>query len=95
MEKLFNEPYKDGLTELISYYSGLKNIKSLILKFQSIRSVVEAYYQVLVNHKELDEIGTLQEPEKSRIWKLTEGLEKGERVKASRAIYLMDKIQQP
>lgn len=90
--KIFGEPYKDSLGELVSYYAQRPNISERILKFQSVRSVVEAYYHVLVNHGELEEIKTLPENEKSRIWKMTEGLEKRERLKASRAIYLMEVI---
>lgn len=90
--KIFGEPYKDGLGELTSYYAQFPNCIELILKHQSIRSAVEAYYQVLVNHKELKEIETLPIEEKIRIWKMTEGA--SERLKASRAIYLMEKVNE-
>lgn len=90
--KIWLEPYKDGLHQLVVYYAGLPRITEMILRFQSVRSVIEAFYQVLTNKNELEEIGSLPESERRTIWKLTEGLEKDERVKASRAIYLMEKI---
>lgn len=86
------DPYKNGLQELVVYYAGLENIQEMILTMQSVRSVVDGFYQVLTNYRHLKEIGTLPESERRRIWKLTERLEKNERVKASRAIYLMDQI---
>lgn len=94
MEKIWNEPYKDGLHELVVYYSRLKNPKEMILKFQSIRSIVEGFYQVLVNKKEMDPIESLPKPERLMYWHLTDkkDLSVKERIKASKAIYLMEKI---
>lgn len=92
-EKIFDDPFKDGLYQLVVWYAAHNDPVSLILKFQSIRSVVEAFYQVMVNHKEMEPINNLEEKEKNRIWKLTEGLDKRERIKASRAIYLIEKIK--
>lgn len=91
-QPIFNNPYSDGLAELVNYYKGLPDVENFILTMQSIRSVVEAFYQVLVKKKEMEPIESLEEKEKLRIWKMTEGLEKGERIKASKAIYLMRKI---
>lgn len=90
LSTLFNEPYKDGLYQLVIYYASRPDPIKMILKFSSIRSVIEGFYQVLTNYKELDPIESLPEQEKKRIWKLTKGSE--ERLKASKAIYLMEKI---
>jgi hypothetical protein len=92
-KKIFNEPYKDGLYEIVSYYKWLPDPIGLILKFKSVRSAVEGLYQVFTNYNEMEGIETLEEKERRRIWKMTEGLvEKRERIKASKAIYLMEKI---
>ena len=90
MVKIWNCPYKDGLAAIMVEYQNTPNIKELMFKCPSIMSPIEAFYQVAVNYKELRPIEEINQEEKLRIWKLTEGL--NERVKASRAIYLMETI---
>lgn len=88
--KVFHDTYKDGLAELVVYYAGLEDIKGKILKFGSVRMIISGFYEVLVKAKEIDPIESLEKAEKERIWKETKGTR--DRIDASRAIYLMEKI---
>lgn len=84
------DPYKSGLHELVLYYCRQKNPIDLVLKFSSIRSIVEGFYQVLVNHKEIEPVEKISLEGKRRIWKLTRGCE--ERLKAAKGIFLIEQI---
>lgn len=95
MQNIFDCPYKDGLAELVGYYKDVPEIETKILTMQSIRSVIEAFYQVLINKKEMEPIESLGQEEKKEIFLVTKKLEPGERIKASRAIYLIRKILTP
>lgn len=73
MTKIWNCPYKDGLAAIMVEYKDTPNINELMFKCPSIMSPIEAFYQVAVNHKEMEPIESLSKAEKLRIWKLTEG----------------------
>ena len=91
-DKIFDDPYADGLTELVLYYTTVPDIETKIKKFESICSVVEGFYQVMTNKGELEPIENLEKSEREMLWKMTKG-EKADRIKQAKAIYLMRKIK--
>lgn len=95
MEKIFNDPYADGLHQTVMEFCRdyPTSIHNYVLSLPSVRSAFEAYYQVLVSKKEIEPLENQSEHFKERIWEQTKNIQnRKERIKAFKSLYLIEKI---
>jgi hypothetical protein len=96
-QPIFNDTYLDGLMELVLYYTSLPYWLDMVNAYSSVRFIIHEIYRAMVARKELTRIEDLSHEEKLKYWnKADKKLLLKDRMKATRAIYLMEKIlEQP
>lgn len=84
------EIYWDGLFKIVSMYADQPN--SIFTSCFSITNICNEVYRYLLNKENIKPIERLPEDQKREIWNLTKGTRE-ERIKQSKAIYLMKNIK--
>lgn len=95
LEKIFECPYRNGLANLCIDYAGEERINEFIVKMPSVRSVIIAFYDVMVSKKELIPIEEIEKCDKEKFWKMApRNFNLNERKDCARAMYLIQKIKE-